>query len=72
MADDATHQSARYPMPVCQNCANDDRFVLTLDCNVPVDDRGFGSPDWTLFLQCADCDSADVRGDPVALLRAFS
>jgi hypothetical protein len=57
----------------CLNCANTDCFVLVVELAVVA--RGpsdFVDPDWGLALECADCASTDVEGDPVALLAARS
>lgn len=55
----------------CLNCGNTDCFVLVVELAVLA--RGpsdFAAPDWTLGLECADCASTDVEGDPVGLLAA--
>ncbi|MFB6354745.1 MAG: hypothetical protein ABEJ92_11755 [Halobacteriales archaeon] len=55
----------------CLNCGNADCFVLVVELAVRT--RGpeeFAAPDWALALECADCASTDVAGDPAALLAA--
>lgn len=55
----------------CLNCRNTDCFVLVAELTVLV--RGLSAytdPDWGLSLECADCASTDVEGDPVAVLAA--
>lgn len=55
----------------CLNCGNTDRLVLVVECTVvaraPAE---FSDPDWGLALECPDCASTDVTGDPVGLLAA--
>ena len=57
----------------CLNCGNTDCFVLLVEltvlaCGPP--SREFRSPDWGLVLECWDCASTDVEGDPAAVLAA--
>lgn len=56
----------------CRNCGNGSRFVLLVELSVvaagvpPV----FEHPDWALGVECSDCASTDVVGDPATLLVA--
>lgn len=55
----------------CTNCANATDFYLTFDCAIPLDPTGPGPPDLALDLQCRDCGSLAVHGDPVAVLQRY-
>lgn len=53
----------------CVNCGNTACFVLVVELSVRVrPPAAFRDPDWALGLECGDCASTDVEGDPVELL----
>lgn len=55
----------------CLNCENTDPFVLVVELTVLARGRtAFSDPDWGFALECAECASTDVEGDPVSLLSA--
>lgn len=55
----------------CQNCGSTECFVLVVELTVLVrPPSDFFAPDWGFALECADCASTDVEGDPVSLLSA--
>lgn len=55
----------------CLNCGNTDRFVLVVELTVLARrPSAFSDPDWGFALECDDCASTDVDGDPVGLLAA--
>ncbi|MFB6269654.1 MAG: hypothetical protein ABEH83_06905 [Halobacterium sp.] len=54
-----THQPAD-TVSVCQNCGNDDRFVLTVECTVVLASGAARPPTWSTVLACAACNSTHV------------
>lgn len=53
----------------CHNCGNTDGFVLLVELAALV---GHEDSDlrWSLGLECHDCASTDVAGDPATVLAA--
>ncbi|UHH24592.1 hypothetical protein [Halobacterium noricense] len=47
-------------MVVCQNCGNDARFVLSVECAVLLADGSAREPSWSTTLTCAACESTHV------------
>lgn len=57
-------------MPSCHNCGNADRFALLVEFALPYPD---GDPATVATsLQCAECESTDVAGEPAALLADYA
>lgn len=55
----------------CLNCGNTNPFVLVVELTVLAWEPGdFYAPDWSLGLECPDCASTDVEGDPAEVLAA--
>jgi len=55
----------------CMNCGNATRFVLVVELSLHVrPPSAFSDPDWGFSLECDDCASTDVEGDPATLLAA--
>lgn len=60
-------------MPACHNCGNTERFVLLLVCSAAVDvPGGFHDRGWSLTVECGECASTDVAGDPATLLARYA
>lgn len=51
----------------CQNCGRSDSFVLLFDLAARVTGAENTPLDWSFCVQCSECGSTDVDGDPTQL-----